>query len=68
MRREDARLLQKMAVQKCSATLHKPIKILCFKTEKCSSAKMQIFFHNNTDFFLKYSENSYISIIDVDIQ
>ena len=35
MRGEDARPPPKMAEQKFLATSHKPIKIQCFKSEKC---------------------------------
>ena len=40
-----------MTLQKVSATLHKPLKIQCFKTMKCSTANMQISFLNSTNFF-----------------
>ena len=44
MRGQDVRSPSKMAAQKFSATSHKPMKIPCYKTEKCSTANMLIFF------------------------
>ena len=42
-----------MSVQKFSAILPKPIKIKkCFKTEKCSTANMQILFHYSIHLFI----------------
>ena len=51
MRGKDARPPPEMAMQKFSVPLHKPIMLLCFKTEKNVPQLMCKYYSSTTPFF-----------------